>query len=149
MRARHFKNGEQIENVVLVNQLDSLRAQPDKVGAILAVVPAFAMIDAKQVGIGAVAAFTEGDTDLGDGNPAGAADCEQVLTLSVLPAGLECLIVVDVTEYPATHENMAVCARIHLYLLKGFVNPVDAISAVYCQSFFSPFKWFIHPALLN
>jgi hypothetical protein len=106
------------------------------VGAILAAVPALTVINAKQIGICAVAALTQGNTNLGNSNLAGTANCEQVVTLSVLAAALERLIIVDVTENPATHENMAMRAGIHFNLLEGLVDPVDAISAVNRQAFY-------------
>jgi hypothetical protein len=105
------------------------------VGAIPAVVPALTVLDAKQVGVCAVAALTQGNTDLGNGNFAGTANREQVLAFGVLPAAFESFIVFDIVEDPTTHENMTVRARVHFNLLEGFVDPVDAISAVNRQSF--------------
>jgi len=107
--------------------------------AVLAAVSALAAVDAKQIGIRAIAALAQRNTNLGNSNLAGTANREQVLAGGILRATFQRLIIVDVAINPAPHENMAVRAGIHFNLLQGFVDPVDAISAVDRQSFFDPF----------
>ena len=117
--------------------------------AILAIVFAFAMVDAKQIRIRAVAALAQRNTNLGNGNLARTTDCEHVLAGGILRAMIQRLIIVAVAENPATHENVAMSAGVHFNLLKVFIDPVDAISAVNRQSFFDPFRRFFQSVLLT
>ena len=107
------------------------------------------MVNAKQIGIRAVAALAQRDTNLGNGNLASTTDCKHVLAGGILPAVIQRLIIFDIAENPATHENVAMSAGVHFNLLKGFVDPIDAIPAVNRQSFFDPFRRFFQLVLLT
>jgi hypothetical protein len=57
---------KQVENTAIFDQVHSLGVQSNEMGAIFAAVTALAGFNAEQIGIRAVFAFAQGDTDLGN-----------------------------------------------------------------------------------
>ncbi len=104
--------------------------QPDEMRAILAAVTAFAGFNAEKIGVCAVYAFAQGDTDLGNRYMAGTADGEEIFALLVILAVLQSFIVFEIAENPAAHKYMRMGAMIGFNLLEAFVGPVNTIPAI-------------------
>jgi hypothetical protein len=74
IRAGHADGGEKLENLILVHEVKTLRVKTYKMGTILAAVATEALIDAKQVRVGAIGAFSQRNADLGDNDFTGVTD---------------------------------------------------------------------------
>jgi hypothetical protein len=65
--AGHSDCGEQIEDCVLLDEVEAFRVQPDEMCAVFAAVAADAVIDAKQIRVGAIGAFPKRNTHFRNG----------------------------------------------------------------------------------
>jgi hypothetical protein len=110
--------------------MHSLRIQANEMSAVLSVFLAHARVNAEQVGIGAVGAFPQGNTRLWNGQPAGAADGEEVFASHIVLAVLAAAVIFNRAENPASHENVRMLAPIRLNLIEAFINPIYAIFAM-------------------
>lgn len=128
--AGHSDRGEKIEDLIFVHEVKALGAQTYKVGAILSVVAAQALIHAKQVRVRAVGAFSQGNAYLGNNNPAGAADDKEVFTYNIVIAVRQCGIAFHKSQEPATAEQVRTSPGIGLDLIEAFVYPMNAVSTV-------------------
>jgi hypothetical protein len=91
-----------------------------------------AIVDAEEVGVRAIHAFTQGDAHLGHGNPAAAADGKELRRFGIVGA-LRTLERFEKTEDPAfIKSGIAGTAVLILFRQLGevFVHPVVAASAV-------------------
>jgi len=104
--------------------------KPYEMCAVLAVFTSEAMVDTKQVGIGAIDTFAQGNTDLRNGDLAGFADSEKVFAFFVFLAALQAIVPLEISKNPASHKNMVSRVRIRLDFPERFVNPMDTVFAV-------------------
>jgi hypothetical protein len=128
--SRHALIRKQVENTAIFDQVHSLGMQSNEMRAIFAAVTALAGFNAEQIGIRAVYAFAQGDTDLGNRYPAGTADREKIFALPVVFAARQRFIILEIAEDPAAHENVRMGSMIGFNLLEAFIGPVNTIPAV-------------------
>jgi len=81
-------------------------AEAHKVRAVLPHFAAEALVDAEQVSVGAIDAFSQGDADFGHGDVASVADGEEVFALAVMRATLERRVPLAEPVYAASHEDV-------------------------------------------
>jgi hypothetical protein len=90
-----------------------------------------ALFHAKQVRIGAVDALAQRYANLWNREMAGATYTEEILANDVALAFLQIGVVLDKAENPAPHEYVRMRVVVCLDLLEAFIQPVNAVSAVY------------------
>jgi hypothetical protein len=110
--------------------MHSLGMQSDEVRTELATFVALAGFDTEQIRIGAVRAFAQRYADFGNGDMAGSADSEKILTLPIVFAARQILVVFKKAENSTTHKNMGMGAMIRLDLFQAFIDPIDAIPTI-------------------
>ena len=86
--AGHGFVGEQVKNLVVVYQLDALGMQAYKVCTVFSIRTSIAIFDAEQICIGAIDAFTERNTDLGNCDMTCIADSKQISAFFVFFAAV-------------------------------------------------------------
>jgi hypothetical protein len=128
--AGHSLVWEQVKNLIVFDQVHSLSAQAHEMSAILAAVSALAGLNAKQVGIHAVDALAQRDTDFGNGDVAGSANRKEVFTGHIRFAFGQILIFFKESVESTSHENVRMGVVIGLDLLKTFIHPIDAVSTM-------------------
>ena len=144
----HSQVGKKIECLVLINEMCAFSVKTDEMRAVLPLVTANAVVDAKQIGVGAIDTFTQGHADLGHRNVARLAYGIEVLALDVPRAGWEGRVVFTEAVYAASHENVLGMSLVRLDLLQVFVDPVDAIAAVDHPDYLESFRRRTHSSLM-
>jgi hypothetical protein len=125
---------EQVKNPVLIDELNPLTVQPHKMGAVLPVAFPDALIHAKQVRVGAINTFAQGNADFRHREMAGTANGENVLADDVMFAFPQAGVVFDEAKNPASHENVGMCVVIGLDLLETLIHPIDTVSTIdHCE----------------
>ena len=135
----HSYAGEQIEDLIDGYEVRPFCVQADKMSAVLPAVAAHAMVDAEQISVGTVDALPKRNTHLGDRDSTGGTQRKKVFALDKMRAAREGGAVFNVPEDPATVEEVGMTARVSLDLREAFVDPIDAVSAVYHYPVAIPF----------
>jgi hypothetical protein len=129
-RSRHSDAGEQVKNLVVGDEVCTLGVQADEMRAELSVVAADAVVDAKQIRVGAVYALSKGDADLGDCDPTSDTDRKKVFALNIVRATGKGTAIFNIPENPAAVEEVRVMTRVSLDLREALIDPIDAVSAI-------------------
>lgn len=98
--------------------------------AVFTTVAPHAGVNAEQIRVRTIDAFTQGNTDFGDGRLTCIANGKKVAAPAVIFTGLSLIISVEVSEDAASHENMGLIPGVCLYLLQAFIDPVYTVFAV-------------------
>jgi hypothetical protein len=106
----------------------------------LSVVAADAVVDAKQIRVGAVDALSKGDAHLWDRDPARDTDRKKIFALNIVRATGQGTAVFNVPENPAAVEEVRVMTRVSLDLREALIDPIDAVSAVNHVLWVTPFS---------
>ena len=113
-----------------MDKMDSLGVKANEMSAIFPALVTYAMINAKQIRIGAIDALSQRNTYFGYGNVTAIADGKSVFTGNIVFTFLQCVIEFYMLENSTTHENMFMAAVILFNLFEAFINPINAIFAV-------------------
>lgn len=136
----HSQGGKEVERLILIDKVRPFGAEPDEMRAVLAAIAAEAVLDAEQVGVCAICAFSKRNADFGHSNAAGVADGEEILAFDIVRATLQSSIALAEPVYAAAHEKVRACACVGLNLFEALIHPVDAIAAMNHPDCFDPFQ---------
>ena len=145
--AGHSQDGKKIECLVLIYEMCTFGVEADEMRAVLPLVSANAVVDAEQIGVRAIDAFTQGYADLGHRNVTRLADGIEILALDIMRATLKRCVLKESVD-PAAHEDVRTVTLVGLDLLQAFVDPVDAIAAVDHPDYLDSFRCRTHSSLM-
>jgi hypothetical protein len=128
--ARHFQDRIQIENLILAYEMNAFSVQAHKMRTILAILVAYAGINAEQVCIRTVNALPQGDAKLWYGQMTGVADGKEVFARHIVFAALDLFRFFKIAKNATTHENVGCRIAIRFYFIKALIYPLNAILAV-------------------
>jgi hypothetical protein len=119
--------GENVKNLILFDERQSLCVQANEVSAIFAILTAYAGFYTKKIRVYAIGAFSQRNTNLRNGYVARIANRKKVFADYIILAVLAVITALNRTVDPAAHKNVRMGIRIFFDLPEALIHPMDTV----------------------